>query len=348
MRILIVTTGVPFVRGGAEVHAEGLQRALTGAGHDAELVYIPFKWYPPERVLDHMLACRLFDLTECSGVRIDAVIGLKFPAYYVPHPNKILWILHQHRQAYDLWDRDISDLKYYPNGFEVREAIREADKRLLPEAKQIYTNSLNVSKRLKHYCTIDSTPLYHPPHNAGAFYRAEAAEYLFFPSRITALKRQMLVLEALALARNEVRVRFSGVADHPPELDRLKKRARELNVSARVEWLGWISEEEKIEQYAHTIAVLYPVLDEDYGYVTLEAMLSGKPVITCTDSGGPNEFVVAGQSGFVIDPTPDALARAMDEAWENRAGTDRMGRSGYERYSALGISWENVVRTLLS
>ncbi len=151
MRILIVTTGVPFVRGGAEVHAEGLQRALTGAGHDAELVYIPFKWYPPERVLDHMLACRLFDLTECSGVRIDAVIGLKFPAYYVPHPNKILWILHQHRQAYDLWDRDISDLKYYPNGFEVREAIREADKRLLPEAKQIYANSLNVSKRLKHY-----------------------------------------------------------------------------------------------------------------------------------------------------------------------------------------------------
>ena len=41
------------------------------------------------------------------------------------------------------------------------------------------------------------------------------------------------------------------------------------------------------------LGVIFPPLDEDYGYVTLEAMLAAKPVITCTDSGGPLEFVGA-------------------------------------------------------
>ena len=50
MRILIATTQVPFVRGGAEAHAEGLLKALRDAGHEAEIVAVPFKWYPPEKI----------------------------------------------------------------------------------------------------------------------------------------------------------------------------------------------------------------------------------------------------------------------------------------------------------
>src|SRR5439155_5723513 len=92
MRILIATTQVPFVRGGAEVLAESLRDALLAAGHQAEIAAIPFKWYPPERILDAMLACRLLDLTESSGAAIDALIGIKFPAYLIPHPAKSLWL----------------------------------------------------------------------------------------------------------------------------------------------------------------------------------------------------------------------------------------------------------------
>ena len=88
MRILIATVQVPFVRGGAEIHAKGLRSALRAEGHEAEIVAVPFKWYPPERILDHMLACRLLDLTESAGTPVDRVIGLKFPAYFVPHPHK--------------------------------------------------------------------------------------------------------------------------------------------------------------------------------------------------------------------------------------------------------------------
>src|SRR5438132_1602246 len=158
LRIAIATVQVPFVRGGAEVLAEGLRDALRAAGHQADLAAVPFKWYPPERILDHMLACRLLDLTECSGAAIDRVIGLKFPAYLVNHPNKVLWLVHQHRSAYDLWGNRLDDLHTFPNGGQVREAIHEADRRLLPEAKAIYTIAANVTGRLKRHCDVDSQP----------------------------------------------------------------------------------------------------------------------------------------------------------------------------------------------
>src|SRR5262245_31376727 len=135
MRILIATIHVPFVRGGAEIHAEGLRTALESAGHEAEIISVPFKWYLPEKVLDHMLACKLFDLSEVMGTSIDMLIGLKFPAYLIPHENKVLWVLHQFRTAYDLWDHPLGDLIYEPNGVEVRDVIREADRQVFPEAK---------------------------------------------------------------------------------------------------------------------------------------------------------------------------------------------------------------------
>ena len=141
MHILITTTPGAVRPGRAEVHARSLLNALRAAGHQAEIVAVPFKWYPPEQILDNMLACRLMDLTEANGRKIDRIIGLKFPAYLIPHPNKVLWILHQHRQAYEQWDHLLGDMNYYGNGREVRDAIRRADTQLIPEARAVYTNS---------------------------------------------------------------------------------------------------------------------------------------------------------------------------------------------------------------
>jgi glycosyltransferase involved in cell wall biosynthesis len=279
---------------------------------------------------------------------VDRVIGLKFPAYFIPHPNKVLWMVHQHRQAYDLWDNTLSDLVGFPNGCQIRGAIREADTRLLPEAKKIFTISRNVSDRLKHYCGIDSTPLYNPPQHVEHFYYATAEDYFFFPSRVTATKRQSLVLEALAETRRAVRVRFAGPGDHPSNGEELKRQAKSLKVHDRVEWLGLLTEEEKCHQYAHALGVIFPPMNEDYGYVTLEAMLSSKPVITCVDSGGPLEFVRTNKTGLVTEATPKALAAAMDTLWENRAQAKAMGQAARAYYDQHKISWHEVVARLLS
>jgi glycosyltransferase involved in cell wall biosynthesis len=348
VRILIATVQIPFVSGGAESHAEGLKAALIAAGHEADIVAVPFNPAVPERIPDQMLACRLLDLTEVHGSAVDRLIALKFPAYLIPHPNKVVWVLHQHRAAYDLWNYPFEDLSASPRGVLVREAIRRADQQLA-EAKAVFANSKNIANRLGHFCGINAVPLYHPPPNAGSFFCAgETGEYFFFPSRFSATKRQSLVLEALALTRKNVKVRFAGLADSPEYGKRLKLLAAKLGVEARVEWLGFLTEEEKRDAYAKAIAVIFPPVDEDYGYITLEGMLSSKAVITCDDSGGPLEFVSHLKTGLVARPTAAALAEALDELWQERDLAAKYGRAGRERYEQMGLSWSEVVRQLLA
>lgn len=346
MRILVTTAQVPFVRGGAEIHAESLVNALRSANHQVEIVSIPFKWYPSERILDVMLSCRLLDISEANGKKIDLVIPLKFPAYIIPHPHKVLWLLHQYRDAYDLWGSKFCALSQSANGFQIREAVINADNQAFAECKTIYANSQNVSRRLKTFNQFDSTPLYHPPKNPESFHCQAEQNYFFFPSRLTQIKRQELVLEAIAITKNPVKVIFAGEADDKTYDKYLIDLAKQLKISQQAIFVGRISEAEKIKYYAEATAVIYPPFDEDYGYVTLEGMLASKPIITCKDAGGPLEFVRHRETGIIAEPTANSLAAAMDEIWENRVWAAKLGIAGKAYYHSLNITWSNVVAKL--
>jgi glycosyltransferase involved in cell wall biosynthesis len=348
MRILIATVKVPFIRGGAELHAENLQTALEVRGHEVDVVAVPFHWSPPEQILDRMVVCRMLDMTETARGPVDLMIALRFPAYYMRHPKKVVWLLHQYRSAYELWDDPQVDLGYWPNGRLVRDAIIDADRTVLPEAMKIFANSRTVAERLRKYCGLDSVPLYHPPPLHNRIYHAKAADYVFFPSRITPLKRHSLVLKALEKTRSGVRVAFAGEPEGEEYMAEIRAESRRLSIEDRILWLGKISNEELLERYSKCVAVIYPPLDEDYGYVSLEAMIAGKPVVTCTDSGGPNEFVVHEETGLVVMPEPAAIADALDRLWGNRARSESMGHAGRARYDSLNISWDHVVNELLA
>lgn len=348
MRVIVASVRTPFVHGGAEIQAEQLVQALREAGHEAELVMLPFNAGEPERIPDQMLACSLFDLKKINEVEVDRVIALKFPAYFVQHPRKTVWLMHQHRPAYDLWDNPLGNLQYSPRGVAVRNIIRRADAQLA-RGTRIFTISKNVSARVWRFWEADSTPLYHPPANTGDFYCAkEAEDYFFFPSRISAHKRQELALRALAQTQEPVNLKFAGAADNPADAARLQHLARELGLEPRVTWRGYIQESEKRDLYARCLAVLYPTFDEDYGYVTLEAMLSSKGVITCEDSGGPLEFVLPNETGLVTAPDPASLAAAMDQLWRDRALAAKFGRAGRRSYDKLDLTWSKVVKQLLA
>jgi glycosyltransferase involved in cell wall biosynthesis len=347
MRILLLTTQIPFVYGGAEVLANSLRNEISAAGHDVEIVKLPFRWYPPEKILDNMLAWQLVDISEVNGKKVDLVIGLKFPAYLASCENKVLWLLHQHREAYDLWDHPIGDLGYYPDGRLVRDAIWDADKKAISEARKVFTISKNVSARLQKYSGIPSTPIYHPPQNESLFHCEEYGDYFFFPSRISRLKRQYLIVEALRYAKNPVKVYFAGVADNQKDLDDMKKLAAEYKISDRVKFLGFVNEEEKRKYYANCLGVIFIPVDEDYGYITLESMLSSKPVLTAKDSGGPLEFVLHEKTGFVFDPEPKEIARVLDRLWISKNEAKQMGKQGKTRYNDLNITWNNVLEALL-
>lgn len=345
MRVGILTDQIPFIQGSAELHARNLCAALREAGHQAEVISMPFKWFPSDRIVPQMLAARLLDVTESSGMPIDRVIGLKFPAYLMEHTNKVLWILHQHRAAYDLWEHGLGDLYGQPGGEAAMRAIREADNRHIPRAQRVFANSRRVSERLKRYNGVASEPLYHPPPLAERYACVEADDFLLMPSRINETERQALVIEALFHVRSDLRVCIVGRPEANGAIERLKARAAALT-SGRVTFVGGVSDEEKLRLYGSCLGVVSVPFDENYAYVTLEAMLAGKPVVTCTDSSGVLEFAVHGETGLIAEPEPAALADAMDRLWFDRAFARRLGAQGRERYRQLGIGWRQVIESL--
>ena len=343
--ILICTTHVPFTTGGAESHVEGLRRAFVEAGYNAEVAALPFKWYPPSEIMRGTLAWRMLDVTEANGKTIDLVVGMKFPAYTVAHPRKVLWVMHQYRSAYNLWGTPFDDLSTYPDGARVRDLIRHCDERFIPEARKVFANSRTVAARLKHFNRIDSEPLYHPPPRAAALHAGAQGDYIFYPSRLEPQKRQELLIEALYFTRTPVRAIFAGSARDRVHYESLVKH---YGVGDRVELAGFVSEEEIIELYAGALGVCYLPFDEDYGYVTLEGMLSSKPVVVARDGGGAAEFVEHGSEGLVSDPDPRALAECLDELYADRERSRRMGERGREKLLALNLSWGNVVEKIIA
>jgi glycosyltransferase involved in cell wall biosynthesis len=345
MNIIIASTKIPFVTGGAELLAENLHQNLKNRGHNCDIVTFPFKWYPPEKILDCMLTCGMADLTESNGRRVDMLICLKFPVYLINHPNKVIWLLHQHRTAYDFWDNLWGDLIKWPEGKQIRKAIQKADNEAFKSAKKIFTLSNTVSQRLRKFNHFDSKPLYHPPPNEDKFYCNEAQDYFFFPSRITPPKRQLLVVKALKYTKLPVKVVFTG-SENSEYLKEIKQVAEQLD--GRAIFTDHIDDRTKLSFYATSLGVIFPTYDEDYGYITLEAILSKKPVITCEDSGGPLEFIKNNYNGIVVKPEPEALAAAMDFLWENRQIAQQYGNNGYNLYKSLGISWQNTIGELLA
>lgn len=346
MKIAITTVQIPFVTGGAEYHTRNLQNALRQHGHEVEIVTMPFMDSPLHYIENHIVAARLLDLENSWAGKVDLCIGMKFPAYYIPHPNKVLWVLHQHRTAYELYNTAFSNIKNDPEGNRIRQLVMNADNRYMAEAKRIYANSGNVANRMKRYNGIDSTPLYHPCPDMEKFYCGEYEDYILMPSRINVTKRQLLAIEAMCLSKSDIKLYIVGKADNEGERQRLLAFIEERNLQDRIRYFDYVTQEEKFKLYANARAVLFIPLDEDYGYITLEAMSSSKPVITAKDSGGPLEFVIDGKNGRVVEPTPEEIAHAMDELAGSVAGATEMGRNAKKHLDDMEITWDKVVKEL--
>ena len=347
MKIAIATVQVPFITGGAEILVNMLKDELIKRGHQADIVTIPFKWYPWQTLVDCMNMGRMMDLTEVNGVKIDRVIATKFPAYYVKHPNKVLWLMHQHRQAYDLWGTEYGDLDKLDNGEELRDLIRQCDEEYMREAKGIYTIARTTSERLERFNHIQSQTLYHPPLNYEKLHCKSYGDYIFYASRIDAIKRQRLLVEAARYFKTDARVVIAG-GGTKNELSYIDEQIKKYKLQDRVKLAGFISEEEKINYYANCLGVYFGAYNEDYGYITLEAFFAEKPVIVHKDAGGPLEFVEDGKNGYVIDDAPKQIAAKIDYWYTHREEAIRMGRFGKKTLEQKNMNWDYVIEQLLS
>jgi len=340
VRIAIPAIQVPYIHGGAQIHINNLKIALEKFGHEVEIVSFPFKFYPESYLENLMDYCAKQNFNNFSGYEVDKVIALQFPAYYIQHKNKSLWIMHQHRAVYDLYKEEdaTDDLKILQNN------IKQMDNQYLNIPNTIYANSQNVANRLKLFNGLESTALYHPPAHEEKFYCSENYGYIFYPSRVEELKRQDLLIKAMQYTKSKA---IAIIAGDGGQLENYKQLTKTLNVTDKVSFIGRFSDEEKYTLYARSLGVFFAPFDEDYGYITLEAMLSSKPVITCTDSGGPLEFVVHDDTGFIITPDPQEIAKTIDWLYDNQEEAQKLGENGLQHYNDKNISWDNVVRSLL-
>lgn len=343
-RVLVVTSGALFVRGGHLVIAEETCAALRRAGHAAEILITPQNRFG--RQLSAYLATWLTDVGETAdGKPVDRVISFRFPSYAVRHPHHVCWLNHRMREYYDLWER-------FTRGLGRRGKLKEGVRRRLFHALDRYlltrnltrlvAQSRTIQERLRRFGGIPSELLYPPPPERP--YRTDGyGDYVFAVSRLHPLKRMDLLVEAAAaMKEGGLRLKLAGEGEQEPLL---RERIRALGLESRVELLGAVTEAELVEHYARCRAVYFAPRSEDYGFVTLEAFRSGKPVLTAPDSGGPAELVRDGQNGWVADPTPVAMAAALDAVAADAAEAERRGRQAL--LDSKAHTWDHAIEALL-
>jgi glycosyltransferase involved in cell wall biosynthesis len=342
MRIAVCAPQVPFERGGTEILVETLVDQLRRRDQDVELVRVPFKWYPSPRPLREALVWRLLDLEEAQGRPIDLVIATKFPSYAIRHPNKVVWLVHQFRQAYDL---DRTALGQFGEDVFDRatvRAIQRLDRTTLGEARRLFAISQNVADRLRASVGLDAEVLRPPPQQLEYRNASAAGRFILSVSRLDRSKRVDLLLEAAA---HDLGLQVV-VAGDGPDRERLEQVSAQHGLDGRVTFAGRVTDSELVDLYANCLAVFYAPVDEDLGLVPYEAFLAGKPVVTTRDAGGPLEVVLDRQNGFVCEPVPAAIASACAWLAANPEQASAFGRSG--KQAAERITWDAVVERLLS
>jgi len=341
MRIAVCRPQVPFARGGAEIFTDALVEELRTRGHEADLVSVPFKWYPGASVLTQAFLWRMLDLDEADGRRIDMVVATKFPSYVVRHTEKRVWLVHQFRQAYELDRTDLGQFGESPEDRALRRSAQRLDRVALGEASRLFATSRNVAERLLRSTGLGAEVLPHPPQELG--YRCDGyGDFVLSASRLDRAKRIDLLLEAAALDDG---LRVVVVSDGP-DRERLEGIARERELNGRVEFRGRVSGEELADLYARCLAVFYAPVDEDFGMGPYESFLAEKPVITTSDAGGPLDVVADRSTGLVVAPEPAEVARAAAWLREHPDDAAAFGRAG--RALAQEVTWDRAITRLLA
>ena len=325
------------------VIARELTQAIRQSGHDAEIVVTPD--YGFGRQARAYWDTWRTNISHVQGRRVDQVISLRYPSYAVRHARHVSWLNHTMREYYDLWPRWRTELSAKGRAKERirRTLIHAADRYLLTRnVNRLFVQSRTIQERLAIWPSLRSTVLY-PPAPARR-YRTEAygPEFLFV-SRLTRLKRGELAIGALAEPAG-ARLRLV-VAGEGEESASLKRHASALGVAERVTFVGRLTDEQLLDHLARCRAVVFPPLQEDYGFVTVEAFASRKAVVTCRDSGGPAELVQDGVSGFVCEPSTTAIASAMQRLAADAAFAETMGTAAFA--AGAKLTWPETVRTLV-
>ncbi len=382
---IVAPSPIPFVMGGAERLWLGLQQHLNAvAGHDCELIKVPVRegnllelvrayrsfaeldlshydrvistkypaWavsHPRHTVYMQHTLRGLYDTYHFSGQPENMPAAL---SAYGPIRTDLLTLVDEAPTANDglidvLNQLEVAlvngtldaELARFP-GPVSRDVVHLLDRVAMHPARieRYAAQSHTVARRADYFPAGVSVEVAYPPPLGGGFSSA-SDDFLFTASRLEHPKRIDMIIAAMQEVSSDIPLFIAGEGD---DLARLKALAEP---DPRIVFLGQISEDALRQHYASALAVPFVPYDEDYGYITIEAMLSGKPVVTTQDAGGPTEFVIDGETGRVVPPEASVLGQALDALVRDPAAARRMGQKAAAQVSA--ISWVAVERALL-
>lgn len=382
MKIALVTPfATPLALGGAENLWWGLQNHFnTQTEHQCDIVSV---LSPEGNFWDLMGSYETFSTLDLSAY--DCVISGKYPGWMVNHPNHICYMLHRLRGLYDTYSGALLDIAAQPEHlrallewmaedgsepdagkipafFERLKALRgrpEVEAALGfpgPVSRAMVhflDNAALATGRMRRHAAIAETVarrrdyfpvdasvdvLYPPPHRDDYFCGGQ--DYFFTSSRLDRPKRVDMIISAFRQVKTDIPLLIAGSG---PDEIRLKELAAG---DERVRFLGFVADDDMAGLYANALAVPFVPYDEDYGLITIEAMRSGKPVVTVSDAGGPTEFVTDGMTGFVTAPDAAALAAALTRLANDARRAAEMGQEARKRVDP--ISWAKVAEGLLA
>lgn len=377
---IIAPSPVPFLIGGAENLWWGLVNAFNQLpGIEADLIKLP----SAERNAREIVASyRRFAELDLS--HFDQVISSKYPAWMVEHCNHVVYVQHKLRGLYDtypphlptelpanstlplalrqlithpkpsrsllpeLFTRMEEWLALHPDdhGFDLpgpllRALVHQLDRIALAKGqiRRYLAISRTVAERADYFPSGVPVEVLHHPTNLKT-HPAESYNAIFTASRLDGAKRIELLLRAYLAAGRDVPFRIAGSG---PEEAKLKALAAG---NPNVQFLGRITEAQLTEEYARALFVPFVPYQEDYGLITLEAMQSGKAVLTVTDAGGVTELVQHGVNGEVVETSETALAAAIQHLVDDPERTRAMGSAAPG--TVAHIEWEPLARALLT
>lgn len=311
MRILIATTYVPFAADPAVALAEHLRAELKARGFVTDVALLPFA---PDGLdlTEQTAALRLLDLRESCGNRTDRLIALRYPAFALRHPNKVVW--------------------FTPPTDPAAELMRRSDAAFLRECRGVYTTSWAAAQRLRRFYRLEPNGVLCPPlPPAHPFRPGPFGDYLL------CVGPPGVVLDGLAFADPQVRLVVVG---DPPAAH---------GWGERVTFTGPVSDERRAELLAGSRGLVrLDQADDPFGYSALEAFHARKPVLAASGATGSLELVQNGSNGLTCLPLPVAVGPALTRLWAERAEGERIGQAGHATLARVGIHWDAVVRGLVS
>lgn len=351
--ICILAPQVPFIRGGAEILVDALKDRADNLVKRVDIIKIPYNYSNHENIIRSCFEWRLLDLETLGEFKIDLVIATKFPSYFINFNRKITWLVHQFRQIYELFGSEYGwERNKLSTGF--RKKVMDWDKRFLMESERVFSISKNVANKLKKYNNIDSEVLYPPPIYDGEYCMGKYGDYILSVGRINKWKRLDILINAFKYTKTKVKCYIAGEGE---DLDLLKEKVHKENLEDRIVFLGFVNKKKLLDIYANCLAVYFAPMDEDYGYITVEAFKSAKPVITLSDSGGVLEFVKHNLNGIIIKDDGGLksgreefiykeIAKNIDSLFNSKDYSKRLGEVGFK--TVKNINWDYTLKKLLN